>query len=94
MKLIANTTATIYGTTNSWSLAPQSEQSTEGCNCDVGLEIQGDEEQGFHLVMSPVGFLTADNWYKSMDEAAAAASELFEIAQDKWSVKQHEQKRG
>jgi len=52
----------------------------------VELEIQGDEENGYHLVMSPAGFFTADEWYKSKEDALAAALELFGIPAGKWRV--------
>jgi hypothetical protein len=84
MTLRAHTTARVYGTTNSWSLTPHRGYASEGRDCEVDLEIQGNEEQGYHLVMSPAGFFTADSWYKSQDDALAAALELFGVTREEW----------
>lgn len=94
MTLIAHTTARIYGTANSWSLAAQRGHTSEGHECEVDLEIQGDEKHGFHLVISPAGFFTADSWYESKDSALAAAFELLGVTREKWSEKQHVRKHG
>jgi len=87
MTLVAHTKSRVWGTRNSWSLAPHRGFEGDGRECEVDLEIQGDEENGFHLVMSPVGFFTADEWYETQGEALAAASELFAIDPGQWSSK-------
>src|SRR5215475_8002912 len=75
--LVTCTKTRIWGSRNSWSLAPHRGFKGE---CKVDLEIQGDEHNGYHLVMRPAGFFTADEWYASKDGALAAASKLFGIA--------------
>jgi hypothetical protein len=51
---------------------------------EVSLEIQGDEGQGYCLVMSPEGAFTADDWYATREEALRAACELFGVPVDAW----------
>lgn len=84
--MTAHTKCRVFGTRDSWSLAPH-RGFAEGRECEVDLEIEGDEKNGYHLVMSPAGFFTADAWYESKDEALTAASELFGVAPGKWSLK-------
>jgi hypothetical protein len=51
----------------------------------VALEIQGDDRNGYNLVLIPVGFFTADYWYRTKQDALEAAEELFAIGPDMWS---------
>jgi hypothetical protein len=83
--LIASTRARIFGTASSWSLTPQPGYSSEGRDCSVELEIQGDPKNGYHLVMAPEGFFTADSWHQSLDEALASAHELFDVIASEWT---------
>jgi hypothetical protein len=83
--LTASTRALIFGTANSWSLAQQPGHSREGRDCAVKLEIQGDGKNGYHLVMAPEGFFTADSWHQSLDEAFASAHELFDVSAHQWA---------
>lgn len=85
MTLIAQTRARIFGTANSWSLTPQPRDSSEGRDCAVELEIHGDAKNGYHLVMAPEGFFTADSWHQSLDEAIASAHELFDVTAREWA---------
>ena len=85
MTLIASTRARVFGTANSWSLTPQRGYSSEGRDCAVKLEIQGDVKSGYHLVIAPEGFFTADSWHQSLDEAFASAHELFEVTARQWA---------
>lgn len=56
----------------------------EGCVCNIRLEIEGDAINGYHLVKSPEGFFTADNWYQTFDEALASALAVFGVAARDW----------
>ena len=87
MRLVTRTRTRVWGTRNSWSLAPHRGLSGKGCECKVDLEIEGDDQNGYNLVMSPAGFFTADEWYESKDAALAAASKLFGVAHKQWSAK-------
>ena len=51
----------------------------------IELEIQGDEINGYNLVMSPEGFFTADYWYETKEEAMESAEELFGVTRLEWS---------
>jgi hypothetical protein len=82
MALSVRTRAWIHGTRNAWSLGPRGDEP--GTECEVALEIQGDEREGFHLIMSPAGFFTADNWYRTSEEALRGASELFDVNAEEW----------
>jgi hypothetical protein len=85
MTLIAHTRARIFGNATSWSLSPQPGYSSEGSDCAVQLEIQDDAERGYHLVMAPEGFFTADSWHQSLDEAFASAHQLFDLTAREWA---------
>ena len=60
MTLLARTRVRVWGTKDSWSLAPHRTLASDGRDCEVRLEIVGDNENGYNLVMSPAGFFTAD----------------------------------
>jgi len=53
--------------------------------CLVRLEIQGDETTGFHLVMAPEGFFTADTWHETKTEALEEAKKLFGVDPSIWT---------
>jgi hypothetical protein len=80
----ASALAQVWGTRDSWRLASPG-GGDAGLQCEVLLEIQGDPNAGYHLVMSPAGFFTADYWYASQEEAQEAALELFGVTQGQWS---------
>lgn len=80
----AKTKVRIWGTKNAWSLDPNSEADSPGTLCDVSLEIQGDQRNGYHLVMSPSGFFTGDHWYETKKDALDDAKELFGVDQSDW----------
>ena len=80
--IFIRTRAWIYGTTNSWSLSPRGHEPS--AECEVLLEIRGDEKQGYHLTMNPTGFFTADSWHATQQEALRTATELFGVAPEKW----------
>ena len=94
MTLFAQAHARIYGIPGSWSLAPIPDSALNARECGISLELQGDEDDGYHLVMSPTGFFTADNWYASKDEALIAAFELFGISREAWRDKHDEREHG
>jgi hypothetical protein len=83
--LIAHARARIFGTANSWSLTRQPGYSSEGRDCAVELEIRGDAKSGYHLIMAPEGFFTADSWHHSLEEAFASAHELFDVTASEWA---------
>ena len=83
--LRAQTTATVFGTHDLWSLARHPQFAGAGVECTVRLEIQGDETNGFHLVKRPDGFFTADDWHSTIEDAKRAANELFGVAAQQWS---------
>ena len=67
-----------------WRVADASDLGEHVRDVEVSLEIQGDEEQGYCLVMSPEGGFTADDWYATREEALRAAYELFGVPVDAW----------
>ena len=84
--LKATVTAKIWGTKNSWSLAPNSEADKRSPTAvSVALTVEGNDKDGYNLVMNPDGFFTADHWYESEDDARASAAELFDASQIEWS---------
>jgi hypothetical protein len=82
--LRAQARATVFGTHDSWSLSRHPGFEKAGVECNVHLEIQGDEKGGYHLVKSPEGFFTADDWYMTIGEAQRSALELFGVDPDRW----------
>ena len=75
---------TIFGTRNAWSLTLDRDGET-GKEVEVSLQIQGKTAWGFHLVMSPEGYVTADYHYRSLEEAKADARELFGAEAGDWA---------
>ena len=67
-----------------WTVADASDLGEHVRDVEVSLEIQGDEKQGYFLVMSPEGGFTTDDWYATREEALRAACELFGVPVDAW----------
>ncbi len=74
----------VWGTHDAWSFKPKTNSSNPGILCDVSLEIQGNKQNGYHLVMSPSGFFTADYWYATKQEALIGAEEIFGVSKNEW----------
>lgn len=90
--IVAKVTADIFGSKNSWGLGPgDGARGSEAVatRCEVLLEIQGTKKHGYHLVMSPDGFFTADSWFKTKQEALENAEELFGVVGDNWTSNHH-----
>lgn len=83
MRLRAETTAEIRGTTNRWSLESDDPHSPR-TRTAVSLEIFGSRMDGFHLIMSPEGFLAADNCYPTLEDALQAGVDLFGVLRKDW----------
>lgn len=83
--IYARTSVRIWGTKNAWSASQTGGPDQPSRLCTVELEIQGDGHDGFHLVMSPSGFFTADSWHPTKQDALDAALEVFDIDQSEWS---------
>jgi hypothetical protein len=60
-----------------WGVADASDLGEHVRDVEVSLEIQGDEGQGYCLVMSPEGRFTADDWYATREEALRAACDTW-----------------
>ena len=80
----------VWGTKNSWSLAPHRNLQEPNQECNVDLEIQGNDREGYLLIMSPEGFFTADSWHPTKEDALDSARSLFDIAPEDWSPRQKE----
>jgi len=83
--IYATTTARIWGTSNAWSAAQTVFPDQPNRDCTVELEIQGDDRNGYHLVMAPSGFFTADSWHPAKQDALDAACDIFDVPQNEWS---------
>ncbi|NNE00061.1 MAG: hypothetical protein HKN47_22300 [Pirellulaceae bacterium] len=81
---IATTRTRVWGQRNSWSLSQPANSPNAGVPCNVIVEIQGTPHDGYHVVMSPDGFFTADTWCESLDEAFNSGKELFDIERHDW----------
>lgn len=58
----------------------------KGTFCDVELEIRGDDRNGYHLVMTPEGFFTADSWHETQRDAMQAAHDCFGVITKEWKT--------
>ena len=85
LSITTTTKARVWGTKNAWSLSPLRIADEPNHECEVQLEIQGDDRNGYHLVMSPNGFFTADSWHQTIQDALDTARELFGVITDDWS---------
>ena len=92
MTLVARTKSRVWGSKNAWSLTPHRGFEGDGRECAVDLEIDGDDKSGYHLIMSPAGFFTADSWHETLADALAAAAEMFGVAPENWNAKQAREK--
>lgn len=81
----ASTRVRVWGTKNAWKLSSFGNTGEPNQECDVALEISGDDQNGYLLVMAPHGFFTADSWHQSKQEALESAKELFGVSHDVWS---------
>ena len=86
--IIANTTSAISGMGNCWKVAEPTDLPSTVQERPVLLEIQGDEKNGYHLVMSPEGCFTADTWHKTRQEAIDVAMSLFGVRDSEWRTKE------
>lgn len=84
-RLRARTVARVWGSKNAWSLAAPKGREATSRECDVEVEIQGDERNGFHLVMRPQGFFTADTHSPTLEDVLSQARELFGLEEGDWS---------
>lgn len=75
----------ICGSGSGWKVAEPSDPPDRVRSREVALEIRGTVAHGYHLVMSPAGCFSADEWYESIAEAKASAAECFGVAPGAWS---------
>ena len=74
----------IRGTHGAWKVAY--EPGTELPLVRMQPTIMGSPQSGFHLVMDPESFFTADDWYATRQEAVLAAEETFGVDEADWVV--------
>ncbi len=67
-----------------WKIAESSDDSKYVKTLVVSLSIQGDPQNGYHLLMQPEGCFCADYHYQTKDEALEDAQELFGVAASSW----------
>ena len=82
-QLFASTKVRIWGSKNAWSLSKDYGYSSS-IKCQVELEINGDDKNGYHFIMKPEGFFTADDWHETLQDALDAGRELFGIDLSEW----------
>jgi len=85
LSIFTTTRTQIWGTKDAWSLSAFRGSDQLSHEYIVDVEIQGDEKNGYNLVMSPSGHFTADSWHQTKQDALDAAKELFDVPQDVWS---------
>jgi len=82
-RLQAEVQAEIRGSHDAWSLSADDPGPSRVVQ--VRLAIMGDEQNGFHLIQNPKGFLAVDTWHRTLDEALDVARELFGVRREAWS---------
>lgn len=86
-RLRAKTLARIWGTKSAWSLAaPRGRRDTASRECEVEVEILGEEQNGYHLVLRPAGFLSADSHHPTLEDALSRAAEFFGLREGDWAT--------
>ncbi len=83
--IFATTNARIWGTAESWGISSIDGDDQPVHECPVELEIQGDDRNGYNLLMSPAGYFAADSWHETKDAALLSALELFGVSGNDWS---------
>ena len=67
----------IRGSNRAWKVAGPEDPPDKVQDRVITLEIQGDDANGYHLVMSPAGCFTADTWHENIEDAKETAAEAF-----------------
>ena len=55
-------------------------------NRNSRLEIDGNDLNGFHLIMSVEGCDTYDTWYETSDEAIEDTKDVYNAPIDGWTI--------
>lgn len=84
IKIKAVAVVPIRGYSNIWRVAEPSDTGDITQNRVVNLEIQGDGNDGFHLIMSPDGCFTADTWHETLEDAKDTVYRIFGVPADGW----------
>ena len=72
------------GRPNSWSIAEAGDANA--VELSIELSIQGYSKTGYHLVICPDGYSSADSSYDSIDEAKEDVFEMFGVNQHEWTT--------
>lgn len=80
----ATTTVWLKSKRNSWLVVRGADIDERTKQCPLALEIQGDDKNGYHLIMTPDGHFTADTWHETLDDAIGDALEAFGIEPEQW----------
>ncbi|KFZ36113.1 hypothetical protein HR45_18275 [Shewanella mangrovi] len=81
--LYAHTNSLIYGNASYWSLSGE-HSAAPTSQRHIDLDIIGDTEQGYLLLISPKGLYTAEMWCASLEEAKQHAQQWFAIQTADW----------
>ena len=74
----------IRGSANAWQVAGPADPAATVQERAVTLEILGNAQDGYHLVMSPAGCFTADTWHQTVEEAKDTAHRVFGVPPAGW----------
>ncbi|WP_417383852.1 hypothetical protein [Gimesia sp.] len=83
--LYATTNARVYGTPDAWRFSNLARAGETFRECKVRLEIQGDDESRYFLIVSPEGYFTADTWYETLDAAQDEAERVLGVTRADWT---------
>ena len=90
MKLFtASARIAISGMGDCWKIAEPSDYPSTVNDRAVLLEISGDDQNGYHLNMSPEGCFTADTWHQTKADAIETAERLFSVPKSAWRPVPH-----
>jgi len=68
-----------------WRIANDSDPAKYVHDVEVELCIQGNSKNGFHLIITPENFFTADWHHETLEDAIESAQESFDISSSDWS---------
>jgi hypothetical protein len=66
-------------------MAEATDPASEVRTVNIELEVEGDDADGWLVVITPDGCFTADHWFASKAEAIGAAQDVFGAPADGWT---------
>ena len=68
-----------------WRVALPDDEAGDRRQGVIELSIEGDEKNGFYLLMEVENCCSYDRWYKTVDEAIAYAQKVYSVQAGDWA---------